>query len=169
MALAREEKEMKKALLIAALIAFVISAGFLGYYFGAKDNLAQRMAEFASYHYSTVHQLINDYRKQRGLAELKEDAKMCELAQERAFEVSLNWSHDGYISRRPILFSVYCPGCLRTGENLARSFLSPEEVVKAWINSPTHKANLDGDYNIGCVRFRVVGTEVFIASMFAKR
>ena len=76
-----------------------------------------------------VIEITNKERSERGLRELKQDP----LLSKAADMISRNyWAHnapDGYTYRY-------------AGENLARDFQEPEEVVKAWINSPSHKENL---------------------------
>lgn len=97
--------------------------------------------------------LVNAYRRGKGLQEMTWWHKLCEYSTERSAEIQRDWSHGGYLedSKNGELYGKYCPGCTRTGENLAKDYWTEEEILQAWINSPTHKANLDeAGWNIGC-------------------
>ena len=53
-------------------------------------------------------------------------------------------THDGFDKRKSNLQEVL--GAYRVGENIAYGYSSASSTVNAWINSPSHKANLEGDY-----------------------
>jgi uncharacterized protein YkwD len=53
-------------------------------------------------------------------------------------------SHDLFAQRAQNLMDVL--GAYKVGENVAYNFTSNTSVFNAWLNSPKHKANLDGDY-----------------------
>ena len=53
------------------------------------------------------------------------------------------------------------------GENLAQYYDSAEEVVAAWMNSPSHRANiLKGDFKSGAIFTVEVDGEVYWAEEF---
>lgn len=91
---------------------------------------------------------INAERAAAGVQELQRVAVLDTLADIRAAEAATSWSHTRPDGRQ--WFSVYRDfGFLPTaaGENLAYGFTTPERVVTAWMNSPTHKANIvDPDF-----------------------
>lgn len=53
-------------------------------------------------------------------------------------------NHDGFEERKANLQEVL--GAARVGENVAYAYSSAQSTVAAWINSPSHKANLEGNY-----------------------
>lgn len=94
--------------------------------------------------------LTNDLREQKGLPQLAIENKLNTSADNKAMDMARRqyFSHKGpdgktvsdWIREAGYSYSV-------AGENLAMGFPSAEEVVNAWIKSPTHYANLiDPDY-----------------------
>lgn len=88
--------------------------------------------------------LINEHRRANGLAELSLDPKLCELADKRADEITINYEHTRPDGRS--CFSIwddygYNGNCWR-GENIAAGYPTVESVVDAWMNSPGHRANI---------------------------
>ena len=53
-------------------------------------------------------------------------------------------THEGFDQRKSNLQSVL--GAYRVGENVAFAYATAQSTVNAWVNSPSHKANLEGDY-----------------------
>jgi uncharacterized protein YkwD len=53
-------------------------------------------------------------------------------------------THEGFEERKTNLQEVL--GAYRVGENVAYAYSSAQSTVNAWVNSPSHKANLEGDY-----------------------
>lgn len=53
-------------------------------------------------------------------------------------------NHDYFDARANNIKQVL--GAVRVGENIAYNFSTPNAAINAWINSPGHKANLEGDY-----------------------
>lgn len=92
--------------------------------------------------------LINDFRATQELPALALSADLNASAQAKADDlVSFDyWSHyRGDVS--PWTF-IRATGYdyARAGENLAKCYSGPVEFVQAWIDSPTHRAVLVGDY-----------------------
>lgn len=87
----------------------------------------------------------NEYRVKNGKKELVLNEKLSLAAIEKAkFMFQKNfWAHTSPDGTEPWFF-VLNQGYdyAYAGENLARNFNNSEEVVKAWINSPTHRDNL---------------------------
>lgn len=87
--------------------------------------------------------LINAARINAGIPALKIDAKLNEAASIRAIEIQTNFSHtrpDGSKCFTAI-DEVGAPHSY-AGENIAIGYETPEAVVKAWLNSPGHRANI---------------------------
>lgn len=53
-------------------------------------------------------------------------------------------THEGFEERKTNLQEVL--GAYRVGENVAFAYSTAQATVTAWVNSPSHKANLEGDY-----------------------
>jgi uncharacterized protein YkwD len=53
-------------------------------------------------------------------------------------------THEGFDQRKSNLQAVL--GAYRVGENVAFAYSTAQATVTAWINSASHKANLEGDY-----------------------
>lgn len=98
--------------------------------------------------------LVNKYRSDHGLPQLQWFHPLCEYSKKRSQEATTDWSHTGFNedSKTGLLWQ-YCPDCIRVGENLAEGYSSEEAILQGWINSPSHKANLDGDWTNACSYF----------------
>lgn len=93
---------------------------------------------------------VNEERKKEGLPELVMDQELLETAMQRDFESAILWSHT-----RPNGTSCFSINDRVMGENMASWYGSPEEVVKAWMQSEGHRANILGEnfksIGIGCI------------------
>ena len=82
--------------------------------------------------------LVNDERAKAGLDPLEWDDNLETVANVRANEIAENFSHT-----RPNGKQWYTVNSkIQGGENLAFGFDNAEEVVDAWMNSPTHRDNI---------------------------
>lgn len=102
-----------------------------------------------------VIELVNQERSIRGLNSVTSLQNLSSAAQARAKETVEKFSHtrpDG--SSCFTIFDEYNVAHGYAGENIAAGQSTPEAVVKAWMNSPGHKANiLNKNYNhlgVGC-------------------
>jgi uncharacterized protein YkwD len=89
--------------------------------------------------------LTNEIRAQQGLTQLQENVQLDEAAKKKASHMFQKdyWSHfapDGTSPWDFIKQSGYQYEF--AGENLAKNFLFSNNVVDAWMNSPTHKENI---------------------------
>lgn len=88
--------------------------------------------------------LINEYRKQNGLGELKAISKLQEVAKLKAEDL-VKFEYFSHVS--PNLgtpFEMLKQNEIdytMAGENLAGN-VSPQKAVEAWINSPSHRENI---------------------------
>ena len=104
-----------------------------------EDTSAKTISEFKS----EVVRLVNEERKNAGLNTLTTMDILAEMADVRAKESAGSFSHtrpDG--TRCFTIFAQYSLTYRSAGENLAFGFSTPEAVVEAWMNSPSHKANI---------------------------
>jgi len=95
---------------------------------------------------SELNSTLNNYRVAHGLNSLTIDATLCAIAQERAVEITQNFSHDGFeaaVKRHNLQKS--------SGENIASGPLTAVQFVEwSWDKSPGHKANMLADWTEGC-------------------
>ncbi len=92
-----------------------------------------------------IIELTNQERASRGLEPLKNNSLLNQAAQLKAGDMFAfdYWSHQSPSGREPWTFLKDTGYNYRiAGENLARDFYRPEAVIKAWMNSPTHKENI---------------------------
>lgn len=90
-------------------------------------------------------ELTNQERQKQGLSQVSENEaldKAAVLKAQNMFQENY-WAHFAPSGKTPWDF-ILGTGYKFTfaGENLAKNFYSPDEVVKAWMNSPTHRDNL---------------------------
>lgn len=99
--------------------------------------------------------LVNEYRSKNGLNQLLWYLPLCDFAKARSQQVKDDWSHDGYQKEATEgdLYKSICPECDRTGENLAKDFPNENAAIQGWIKSPSHKANLDGNWDWACAMY----------------
>lgn len=90
--------------------------------------------------------LINDWKKTQSSEPYIEDSRLCTLAEKRLEEVKLDWTHDGFWN--------YKEDFIHEGlaENLGKDYETEEEVFNAWLESPSHRRNLDYSYKYSCLR-----------------
>lgn len=106
-----------------------------------------------------VFQLVNKARVDEGLPELTMNTDGTDSANIRARECILKYSH-----RRPVSdeWTALMPaGYTYVGENLAIGYDSAESVVEAWLDSPSHRANImNTEYvSLGIGVFRYVNPQ----------
>jgi uncharacterized protein YkwD len=98
------------------------------------------------YNSNQIHNAINNERTKLGLQPLVYSAKLESIAYNRSLVISTNevlehgpnWSFE--------IKTAY-PAWKEVGENLADGHETVEQLVKDWMNSPEHKANIVGNYN----------------------
>lgn len=115
-----------------------------------------------------IEKEINNVRKENGRSELTKYEPLCELANLRVEEIKTDWSHNGFKNRNQEIYTRFCNQndiiCTSAGENLAKgSFKNEKEVAVEWFNSPEHKENMLGEYNVQCVAV----SENHFVSLFA--
>ncbi|MGN1480626.1 CAP domain-containing protein [Porcipelethomonas sp.] len=95
-----------------------------------------------------VLELVNIERKNAGLNPLTLDSNISQVSNKRAVEIAVVFDHqrpDG--SPWSQLLYDYNINFRYSGENIAAGYTTPEEVVKGWMNSEGHRANiLDPDF-----------------------
>ena len=92
-----------------------------------------------------VVELVNEERKKVGLNTLAYDEKTTYAATQRSYEMAV---HKYFQHARPdgsscfTVMKEYGVSYWSAGENIALGQRTPEEVMRDWMNSPGHKANI---------------------------
>jgi uncharacterized protein YkwD len=93
---------------------------------------------------------INAHRRSLGLSSLQ----MIDAANQQAYNHSMNmatgktaFGHDGFSQRVNNIIAVI-GRVSSSAENVAYGSRTASEVVKGWLNSPPHKKNIEGNYNL---------------------
>ena len=92
-----------------------------------------------------VLDLTNKERAKTGLSELKYNTILSKSATAKARDMFANnyWAHNSPKGTTPWdFFKAQGYQYTVAGENLARDFYDTESVMKAWMKSPTHRANI---------------------------
>ncbi|MEM9679619.1 MAG: CAP domain-containing protein [Bacteroidota bacterium] len=93
-----------------------------------------------------ILELINDYRINQGLSALSGHGTIKAVAYTHTdymIEVD-NVSHDNFFQRKQSLQEH--ASAVVVSENVAYGFSSAESVVNAWLNSDSHRDNIEGNY-----------------------
>ena len=123
---------------------------------------------------ATVVQLTNDERSDLGESTLRRSAVLDKAAQMKAQHMANNeyFSHYAPDGTSPwYWFDKAGYTYAHAGENLAIHFTDSDEVVEAWMNSPTHRANIvSGKYTeigVGTAKGTYDGYEtVYVVQLF---
>ena len=125
--------------LIAALMMFFYVAQVPGRISQILGYTAARLPA------EKIFELTNKKRVEMGLPPLRLDATLSSAAAAKGADMLARdyWAHVSPIGITPWSFFTKSGYVYRyAGENLARDFDKPEEVVSAWVASPSHKDNL---------------------------
>ncbi|GGH23849.1 CAP domain-containing protein [Paenibacillus segetis] len=108
-------------------------------------QLAAVYARIQKEHAAEVVQLVNEERVNAGLKPLVIHTNLSTMAKDKAIDMfkSNYFSHTSPKYGSPFdMMDAYNITYRYAGENIAMGQKSAEEVVKAWMNSPGHKANI---------------------------
>ncbi len=113
----------------------------------AADASAQKVV---SYSYNTLElktmDLINKHRVSVGLIPLEKINHMSFKSEEHDNYMIANnvVNHNDFVARSENIIKTL--GAKTVSENIAYNFNTPESVLNAWLASPSHKANIEGDH-----------------------
>ena len=117
---------------------------------GTQSGTTQTTSILSAYEQKVVD-LTNQERAKNGLAALKVDVTLSKMAHEKSRDMSANgyFSHTSPTYGSPFdMMKKYGISYRYAGENIAMGQRTPEEVVKAWMNSEGHRKNiLSPNYN----------------------
>jgi uncharacterized YkwD family protein len=104
----------------------------------------QNTSALSAYEQKVVD-LTNQERAKNGLPALKVDLTLSKMAREKSRDMSANgyFSHTSPTYGSPFdMMKKYGISYRYAGENIAMGQRTPEEVVKAWMNSEGHRKNI---------------------------
>lgn len=149
------------------LVAFIGATAFYARTYLTSDHMAAVIS-------AVMVDLTNDDRKKEDLGALKVNPTLVAAAQAKANDMAKKgyFAHDTPDGKNSwYWFKEAGYSFAYAGENLAVDFTDSEDVVEAWMDSPTHRANiLDGRFTeIGIAT--AVGTykgqkAIFVVQMF---
>ncbi|MDR7372280.1 CAP domain-containing protein [Flavobacterium aquidurense] len=117
---------------------------------GSDTNPASSEQLITDYTYNDSEletmQLINNYRTSIGLKALERINHISYKCQEHNNYMITNnvVDHNDFVLRSANIENVL--SAKRVGENVAYNYKTSEAALKAWLDSPGHKANIEGDY-----------------------
>ena len=91
--------------------------------------------------------LVNDHRATLGLAPIQRDqqyASAYAVQHTQYMTEKSKINHDNFGERRQALTQR---GAVRVGENVGYGYDTAEAVVHAWLNSPSHRDLIEGNYS----------------------
>ena len=157
--------------LLVLLGLFIMAQSGLTLFHGIKPGVLGYASMISP---EIVIELTNKERVREGLPTLKENKELDAAAAAKAADMIAQnyWAHNDPNGTEPwsfILNSGY--SYLHAGENLARDFSNPTDVVEAWMKSPSHRANLLSskyqDIGIAVIDGKINGVETtLVVQMF---
>ena len=136
--------KMFRALLPLAIVFTMVSCSS-----DSEETTADKQV-VTTYNYNETElklvTLINDYRQSLGLTTLQVINHISYKSEEHNYYMIDNnvFNHDYFQQRSDNLIRVL--GAEKVGENIAYNYQTAESAFSAWLNSPAHKANIEGDY-----------------------
>lgn len=131
---------MKRIALIAAATFLVVIMGFASTALAANSSRWQQRQEDTSRFPAEVLRLVNVERSKVGLQPLRFSDDLAASALIRAREIPIKFSHTRPNGTK--CFTAMAQVGHILGENLAGGQRTPKQVVEAWMDSPTHRANI---------------------------
>ena len=126
---------------------------------GESQQQAQTEAE-------AVLKLVNEEREKQGLGKLTLSTKLNEVAfaKSKDMEVNRYFSHQSPTYGIPFdMLKKFGVSYRSAGENIAKGQATAEQVMRDWLNSSGHRANILGNYTeIGIGYYNKVWVQLFI-------
>ena len=127
-----------------------------------------------SYSYNDIEletmDLINKYRVSKGLNALEKINHMSFKSEEHDNYMIANnvVNHNDFVARSENIMKTL--GAKTVSENIAYNYNTPESVIAAWLASPSHKANIEGNHtHFGmAIKENPVNGRKYYTNIFAK-
>lgn len=106
--------------------------------------------------------VVQAWRTKNNLQEYKKNDVLCGYALERSEQLQTDFSHTPFMKMSARVMKE--TGMTMVAENLSEGVQYPDQVLLMWLNSPSHRANLDYRYTDSCIKC----SENFCAQVFAR-
>lgn len=113
-------------------------------YPGQVINLPKTDSDALSYEQEVID-LVNDIRRQNGLNTLKANWELSRVARYKSQDMADNgyFAHNSPTYGSPAnMIKNFGISASRSGENIAKGYKTPQQVVNGWMNSSGHRANI---------------------------
>ena len=133
---------LKPNFLLFFLILYILNQSVIKTLIMVKPGILGYSSEIT---YQKVLEQTNNERKNAGLEPLQYNSTLSLSAQKKAEDMFKNdyWAHTSPQGKTPwAFFEAAGYKYSVAGENLAKDFYNTDSLMKAWMNSPTHKANI---------------------------
>ncbi len=162
-----------KLLRVLLLVAIVITMNSCSSDSSENSTSSASNQKAMSYTYNSSEieamALINNYRVSVGLNELQQINHISYKSEEHDNYMITNnvVNHDDFVSRSENIMQVL--GAKSVGENIAYNYNSPQAAVDAWLKSPSHKSNIEGNFTHFGISIRVnADGKKYYTNIFAK-
>ena len=161
---------MFRALLPLAIVFTMVSCSSDSTEGASTDN---KLVTTYNYNESElkVITLVNNYRQSIGLNALEVINHISHKSQEHNIYMIENKvvNHDYFQQRANNLVEVL--DATRVAENIAYNYQTPESAMSAWLNSPEHNSNIEGDFTHIGISITVDETsgKKYYTNMFIKK
>ena len=161
-------------------VLVAVAIGFVGILSAATSIWSNTTGNILGFATSiTADQVVsqtNSKRQELGLPPLQSSGALAQAAQLKAADMFANqyWAHTSPQGKEPWDFIRTAGYSYQAaGENLARDFMGTGEMIDAWMNSPTHKANIVNsryqEIGIAVVNGNLDGTDTtLVVQMFGR-
>ncbi len=118
-----------------------------------------------------VHDLVNAHRQSIGLAPLTEEPAIgveSRIHSDNMLAGTTKFGHDGFDGRADRIGASVA--WVAIGENVATNMGYADPVataVEGWLNSPPHKENMEGDFNLAGVGIAETDGYYYFTQIFA--
>lgn len=175
----RESNNHRAKLLSHQSLLFLVLVLFLGQFFLPliKTNFSSVLGVSTDISAQTLLLLTNQSRQEQELASLTLNKQLSLAASRKAEDMFAKnyWAHNAPDGATPWFFikeSEY--DYAYAGENLARGFTKSDEIVAAWMKSPSHRDNLLSqnyeDVGFSTAQGKLLGEETtLIVAMFGSK
>lgn len=133
---------LKNGFLVMLVAIYLLNQSFIKYLSIIKPGVLGYSSEITA---QKVLDKTNQERAKFGLTSLTLNTTLSQSANRKAQDMFANnyWAHNSPSGTTPWdFFKAAGYKYSVAGENLARDFYDTESLMKAWMNSPTHKANI---------------------------
>lgn len=164
-----------KAKMFRALLSFAIVFTMVSCSSDSSEESSPNNKLVTAYNYNDSEMklvtAVNNYRQSIGLNSLQVINHISYKSQEHNTYMIDNKvvNHDYFQQRANNLIEVL--GATKVGENIAYNYQTAESAMSAWLNSPDHKVNIEGDFTHFGISITVDETtgKKYYTNMFIKK